>query len=62
MDDPVMPARPPVAALKAIDQIRAYRSWEPIEVYTAIREALLLPHEDAPPAGMPGTGEPPVQG
>jgi hypothetical protein len=35
-----MPARRPVAALRAVEAIRGFRSWEPIELYTAIRDAL----------------------
>ena len=35
-----MPERMPVAAKDAIAQVKAFRSWEPVEMYRAIREAL----------------------
>ncbi len=60
--DPTMPRRPPIAALEAIRTIRAYRSWEAVDLYAAIREALQKPHEYPPERRMPGSGEPPVQG
>lgn len=44
-EDPSMPKRPPLAALRAIQQIRSYRSWAPVEIYMAIRDALQEPHE-----------------
>jgi hypothetical protein len=43
-----MPERPPLAALRAIAQIKGFRSWEPVEMYWAIREALQEPHEYPP--------------
>ena len=61
-DDPTMPKRPPIAALRAIETIRAYRSWAPIEMYRAIRDSLHEPHEYPPSPGMSGSGGPPVQG
>lgn len=61
-DDPTMPKRPPIAALRAIEQIKAYRSWAAIDMYLEVREALQKPHEYPPTPGMPGSGEPPVQG
>jgi hypothetical protein len=61
MADPTMPERPPIAALTAIAQIKGFRSWEPVEMYQAIREALQEPREYAPEKRMPGGGRPPGQ-
>lgn len=60
-DDPTMPKRPPVAALKAIEQIRSYRSWAPIDMYLEIREALQGSHEYPPEIRASGDGRPPTQ-
>jgi hypothetical protein len=60
-NDPTMPKRPPIAALKAIEQIRAYRSWAAIDMYLEIREALQEPHEYPPEPGRSGDGRPPNQ-
>ena len=58
-DDPTMPARPPIAS-KAVEQIRSFRSWEPVEMYRAIRDALQEPHEYPPERRFSG-GRPPSQ-
>ena len=62
MVDPTMPRRPPVAALRAIERIKGFRAWAPIDMYLAIREALQEPHEYPPERRMPGDGSPPNQG
>ena len=61
MDDPSMPERPPLAVVRAIEKIKGFRSWEPIELYQAIREALQEPHEYPPEKRMAGDGRPPGQ-
>jgi hypothetical protein len=61
-DDPTMPARPPIAALRAIAKFRDYPVWEAVDLYRDLREALQLPHEYPSSPGLPGSGEPPVQG
>ena len=60
-DDPTMPARPPIGALPAIERIKGFRSWEPVEMYRAIRDALQEPHEYPPEPGRVGDGRPPNQ-
>ncbi len=62
MADPTMPQRPPLAALRAIEQIRAYRTWTAVEVYLAIREALEQPRDQPEELRMHGSGAPPMQG
>ena len=61
MDDPTMPARPPIGAGRAIEQIKGFRSWEPVEIYRAIRDVLQEADEYPPPLRMPGDGRPPRQ-
>lgn len=61
MDDPTMPAQPPIGALRAIKQIKGFRSWEPVEMYQAIRDALQEPHEYPPATRSRGDGQPPNQ-
>jgi hypothetical protein len=43
-EDPHRPA-PAIAALRAMAQIRGFRSWEPVKMCRAIREALQEPQE-----------------
>jgi hypothetical protein len=61
MYDPIMPKRPPIAALKAIAQYKSYRVWEAIDVYHAIWEALQKPHGYPPERRNFGDGRPPSQ-
>ena len=52
--DPAMPERPPLAALRAIEQMKGSPSWDPVEMYSAIREAL---QERIADAGGVSTGQ-----
>lgn len=56
-----MPERPPLGALRAIEQIKGLPSWEPVEMYRAIRDALHEPHEYPPEIEASGDGRPPNQ-
>lgn len=61
MNDPTMPTRPPIGALRAIEQIKSFRSWEPVEMYWAMRDALQEPHKYPPEPRFRGDGQPPNQ-
>ena len=61
-NDPTMPKRPPVAALRAIAMFRDCRVREAVDLYRDPREALRGPLGYPPQPRMPGTGEPPARG
>ena len=60
-DDPTMPKRPPIAVLRAIEQVKSMRHWAAIDMYLSIREALQEPHEYPPERRASGDGRPPNQ-
>lgn len=58
-----MPERAPDAALNAINTVLGFSSFNAVELYHAIYEALERPLEYTDRPGMiPGDGQPPNQG
>jgi hypothetical protein len=62
MADPTLPERMPVAAEDAIRAVKSFRSWEPVEMYQALRAALQQPHEYRDAPTMSGSGAHAQQG
>lgn len=57
-----LPETPSAAVLRAIQQVKDYRTWTPREMYDAIREAIDEVDEPSQEVRMPGDGRPPGQG
>ncbi|MEM1298074.1 MAG: hypothetical protein AAGH68_02255 [Pseudomonadota bacterium] len=54
--DPTLPSRMPLAIERAIRSVKSWRSWGPVDMYRAVRDAAREPHEFVSPPDGPSVG------